>query len=83
MTDRELVTVFWATCAAVCLIWAIATLVRLGVDQQERAERLEILDELTREAHEDLDAYRTLTAPRAADQPTHPTTHEAAVGERS
>ena len=39
MTDRELVSVFWATCGAIVLIWGIAGLVRLGVDRQERAER--------------------------------------------
>ena len=78
MNDRELVTVFWATLAAVVLIWAIATLVRFGVDQQERAERQEILDDLTREAQEDLDAYNSLTAPRAADSPQEQPTHSRA-----
>ena len=45
MTDRELVSVFWATCAAIVLIWGIAGLVRLGVDRQERRE---LLNEITR-----------------------------------
>ncbi len=70
MTDRELVSIFWATCAAIVLIWGIAGLVRLGVDRQERAERREILDQLTREAHQDFDAYRSSTAVETADQPS-------------
>ncbi len=70
MTDRELISVFWATCGAIVLILGIAGLVRLGVDRQERAERREILDQLTREAHQDFDAYRSSTAVETADQPS-------------
>lgn len=76
MSDRELISVFWATCAAIVVIWGIASMVRLGVDQQERAERREILDQLTREANEDLDAYRSITAPQKADSPLEQPTQQ-------
>lgn len=38
MNDRELVAVFWATCAAVVAIWLLSALVRMGLDEQERAD---------------------------------------------
>ena len=70
MNDRELVGVFWATVAAIPVILAIVWWVNRGLGEQARETRREILDDLTREANEDLDAYRTLTAPRAADSPS-------------
>lgn len=68
MNDRELVAVFWATCAAVCLIWGIATLVRLGIDQQEKAERIDVED-LAYWAVQAPD-MTSHTAPEAADSPS-------------
>lgn len=70
MTDRELIGVFWATVAAIPVILAIVWTVNRGLDQQERAERREILNSLTREAHEDLEAYKSSTAAETADQPS-------------
>lgn len=67
MNDLELVAVFWATCAAIVLIWGIATLVRLGVDQQERREKL---NEITRIGQEIEADSPSLTAPSAADLPS-------------
>lgn len=74
MTDRELVSVFWATCAAIVLIWGIAGLVRLGVDRQERAEREITAEEITRALQADLDRitadFHSPTAAETADQPS-------------
>lgn len=39
MNDRELIAVFWATCAAIVAIWFLSALVRIGVDEQEQADR--------------------------------------------
>lgn len=58
MNERELIAVFWGTCAAIPVILGIVWLVNRGLDEQEREHRREILDDLTREANEDLDAYR-------------------------
>lgn len=90
MNERELVAVFWATCAAVCLIWGVATLVRIGVDQQERAERRQLLDECIRlgdsldpeerdRAIEEVlgpDVFRSITAPQKADSPSEQPTQQ-------
>ena len=54
MTDRELVAVFWATCAAIVAIWFLSALVRLGVDRQDKADA----------------ADNSPTAPEAADSPS-------------
>jgi hypothetical protein len=69
VNERELIAVFWGTCAAIPVILGIVWLVNRGLDEQEREERREVFDRLNREANEDLDAYRTLTAPTAADSP--------------
>ena len=53
MTDRELTGVFWGVCAAIPMIWGIATLVRLGLDQQERREKLEEITRLGQEIEAD------------------------------
>lgn len=68
MTDRELISVFWATCAAIVLIWGISGLVRLGVDRQERADR----NELAKQIQADIDRFQaehSSTAVETADQP--------------
>lgn len=81
MTDRELVSVFWATCAAILAIWGLSALLMIGVDQQAKSERREILDELTREANEDLEAYQSLAAPDAATSPRQSTHHGPTAGD--
>lgn len=58
MNNRELVAVFWGTVAAIPVILALVWAVNLGLEAQKREQRRETLDELTREANEDLDAYR-------------------------
>lgn len=68
LTYRELNTVLWATCLLVVFIPLVVGLWRLIRYGIEEQNR---------------DELHSSTAPRAADQPTHPTTHEAAVGERS
>lgn len=70
MTDRELIGVFWGTVAAIPVILLIVWTVNRGLDQQERAERLEILNRLTHEAREDLESYESSTAVETTDQPS-------------